>query len=341
MPKSNSKMTETDRKALMEKTHLVKPAPQKQKNPTSVKAPIEDSSGTKKTYKCFSCGKEYSKRSGNFPISPHPMFYANDGHCHICRDCTNHYLHKYEDMLDNDGDAALKHVGTLLGYYVGDSAVEMSKRVSRGQNRLYTLARQANIGEAKGKNYDNYIVESRGSSINSIDEFNELKTSGEINITNVTIERWGVGFSPEDYKALDEHYKMLKRQNPNADNNQEIFIKDLCYIKIQQMDAMKGKTDKSVDAFDKLTKLYRDTFKQAGLKTVVEADTSAEESLGVTLALISQYTPEEYYKDKKLYKDFDGLGDYISRFLFRPLKNLLAGSNERDEEYSIKDDGDE
>lgn len=85
--------------------------------------------------------------------------------------------------------------------------------------------------------------------------------------------------------------------------------------------------------------MYRDTFKQAGLKTVQEIDNSAEETLGVTLATISQYTPEEYYRDKELYKDFDGLGDYIKRFILRPIKNLVLGTNERDKTYCVKDDG--
>jgi hypothetical protein len=128
---------------------------------------------------------------------------------------------------------------------------------------------------------------------------------------------------------------MLKKQNPNCDNNQEIFIKDLCYIKLQQMTAM---NESNIKDFDTLTKLYRETFKQAGLKTIIETDTSSDEALGVTLAVISQYTPEEFYKDKKLYKDFDGLGDYLKRYVLRPLKNLLAGSSERDEEHSIKEE---
>ena len=59
--------------------------------------------------------------------------------------------------------------------------------------------------------------------------------------------------------------------------------------------------------------------------------------MGVTLATIAQYTPEEYYKDKKLYKDFDGLGDYFDRFVKRPLKNLMTGSIERDSEYCVKE----
>ena len=77
------------------------------------------------------------------------------------------------------------------------------------------------------------------------------------------------------------------------------------------------------------------------MKTVQESDASNEETFVVTLAVISQYTPEEYYKDKSLYKDFDNIGDYFKRFVLRPIKNLMFGSKERDEEYYVKDDDDE
>lgn len=330
-----TKMTDADRVKFAEQTQAIKPVPIKKKKPTSAKSPVEKNNFPKPVYRCFSCGDEFSKREGNFPNSPHPMFRGNDGYCHICRGCTTYYLGQYEEMLGNDSDAALKHLGTFLGYYVGNKTIEASRRVSRGQNRLYTLASQRNIGEAKGKNYDNYVLESKKAPIASMEELEDLKKRGDVNISTASIKRWGVGtLGADDYKMLDDHYKLLKEQNPNADNNQEIFIKDLCYIKLQQMEAM---ASKRIDDFDKLTKLYRDTFKQAGLKTVAEADASSDETLGVTLAVISQFTPEEYYKDKTLYKDFDGLGEYIKRFVTRPLKNLVSGSIERDEEYRIED----
>ena len=164
-----------------------------------------------------------------------------------------------------------------------------------------------------------------------------MKADGQTGITKVMFERWGQ-VSTEDIIALEDHYKMLKKQNPNCDNNQEIFIKDLCYTKLLQLKSFK---DGNSGDFEKYTKLYRDTFKQAGLKTVQETDASGEETLGVTLAVISQYTPEEYYKDKKLYKDFDGIGEYFSRFVLRPLKNLVLGTTERDKEYCVKDGEDD
>ena len=95
------------------------------------------------------------------------------------------------------------------------------------------------------------------------------------------------------------------------------------------------------DKYIKLTDQYSKTFTKAGLSTIQEIDNSANECLGVTLATISQYTPEEYYKDKELYKDYDKIGEYFDRFVKRPLRNLMTGTTDRDTEYFVKDNADD
>ena len=165
----------------------------------------------------------------------------------------------------------------------------------------------------------------------------EQAKSEESTISASAVDRWGVGFTEMDYRLMDDHYRLLKRQNPNCDANQEIFIKSLCSLSMLQANALR---DGDSDKYVKLTEQYAKTFKQAGLRTVEEKDNSSDECLGVTLAAISQYTPEEYYKNKDLYRDFDNIGDYFDRFVKRPLKNLMFGTNERDREYYVKDNGD-
>ena len=57
--------------------------------------------------------------------------------------------------------------------------------------------------------------------------------------------------------------------------------------------------------------------------------------LGMWVSDIEKYTPAEFYKDKKLFKDADDIGSYASRFIFRPLKNLLTGSKDLDKEFKL------
>src|SRR5574344_1286256 len=293
----------------------------------------------KKPYRCVTCGKRYSSQANNFSYSQSPLYDGNNHYLPTCVSCVDNLIGQYTELLGSQNEA-IKRVCLHYYIYVSDSLLNSCKKIDANRSRIKNYIRQCNMQQNAGKTYDSYLKETREGVIESLEHYDQLKEQGEINTSKVALERWeGIGFlADSDYKILEDHYKMLKKQNPNVDNNQEIFIKDLCYIKLLQMKALK---DSKSDDFDKFTKSYRETFKQAGLKTVKETDSSNDEVLGFTLGVISQYSPEKYYKDKILYKDFDGLGEYVTRFVLRPLKNLLMGTTDRDKEYCVKGDSDE
>ena len=68
---------------------------------------------------------------------------------------------------------------------------------------------------------------------------------------------------------MERHYDSLVAANPRSNSNQEIYIMDLCYTKMQQLKAIR---DGNVDNYNKLTESYRKSFKEAGLKTVQDND---------------------------------------------------------------------
>lgn len=284
---------------------------------------------------CYACGKSYKKQDGNFCKSLSPLFASNNGFVHICKKCTDKYYYNLVDLFSGNEEKAMDRMCQLFDWYYSDEIFAATRKISADRSRVCAYPAKSNLPqyEARDKTYVDTIDDRANNVIQNVEQLDEMKAEGQTNITKVMFERWGQ-VSTDDIIALEDHYKMLKKQNPNCDNNQEIFIKDLCYTKLLQLKSFK---DGNSGDFEKYTKLYRDTFKQAGLKTVQETDASGDEALGVTLAVISQYTPEEYYKDKKLYKDFDGIGEYFQRFVLRPLKNLVLGTTERDKEYCVKD----
>lgn len=206
--------------------------------------------------------------------------------------------------------------------------------------------RQLNMQQNKGKTFDTSIDngtfslsgERKGAMSSDkrvvvVDEYgNEQENENEVNAKD--IEKWGLGFQPVDYDVLNTHYKYLKTANPNCDSNQEIFVNDLCYIHMQKMKALRND---DVDNYNKLTESYRKSFKQAGLKTVEDLKTD-DETWGVWVGNVAQYTPEELYKDKNKYKDYDNLGDYYERFAVRPLKNIVLGTQDRDKEFYVHEE---
>ena len=154
------------------------------------------------------------------------------------------------------------------------------------------------------------------------------------------VKKWGKNLSIDDYDVLEDHYKLLKGANPNLNDNQEIYINELCYTKMFQMRALRnGDTDQ----FGKMSDNYRKTFTQAGLKAVREIESDSNDCWGEWVRRIEEYTPAEYYKNKSLFNDFDNVGEYFERFVLRPLRNLMHGTSDRDYEFSVEDteDGDE
>ena len=294
--------------------------------------------GRKHKFRCSCCGRGYTKQNGNFQKSNDVLFQSNDGYLPWCKACTDSYTTQMTALYCNNEEHAMKDFCQRAGWNYDVNALVASMETYSGhrdRTRIAHYAAKKNINCDGRKTWIDTLKHNHIQKQYEVITSREQAKSEESSVTATAIDRWGVGLAEGDYKLLDEHYKMLKKFNPNCDNNQEIFVKDLCYTQLLQTKAMRG--EGKPDDFEKYTRLYRDTFKQAGLKTIQETDNSSEETMGVTLAVISQYTPEEYYKDKKLYKDFDGLGEYIKRFITRPLRNLQHGTTDRDEEYCVKD----
>lgn len=223
-----------------------------------------------------------------------------------------------------------------LGIYI--KPLKCAREISSDRSRISHYAAKKNLNVGNRKTYFDTLKYNYEMKQDDIVTSREQAKSEESTITASAVDRWGVGFAEADYKNLDEHYRMLKKNNPNADNNQEIFIKSLCNLNMLMIRALK---DGDSDKYVKLADQYAKTFKQAGLRTIEERDNSNNETFGVTLATISEFTPEEFYKDKKLYEDWDELGDYYDRHICRSMENLMFDKNVRDKEFFVSDGEDD
>lgn len=295
----------------------------------------------KHKFKCVCCGKGFTSQSGNFQKTNDVLFQSNGGYLPWCKECTDSYVTQMTALYSNNEELAMKDFCQRAGWVYELNPLKASREVYSGHR---DRTRISHYGAKRNLN-----VDGRKTFIDSLKHWQDIKQDEiiqskndvkekDISVTGTAIDRWGIGLTEWDYDVLETHYKLLRRNNPNADNNQEIFIKALANLNWLMMKNLRSDGDS--DKYSKLVEQYSKTFKQAGLKTIEEKDNSADECLGVTLAAIAQYTPEEYYKNKSIYTDFDGIGDYFDRFVKRPLKNLMFGSNERDKEFCVKEDTD-
>ena len=153
-------------------------------------------------------------------------------------------------------------------------------------------------------------------------------------VTPEIVIKWGQGYSNKDYEILENMYKQWTYKNKSDTLAEQKTFKFLC---LKEFEIMKTRAegrpvDKLEDTFIKFMNAANVTPKDANAAT----DLENSNSLGVWIKDIEKYRPAEYFKDKKKYFDFDHLMDYLNRFIFRPLKNLLTGSREFDKEFNVE-----
>jgi len=293
-----------------------------------------------KKYKCTCCGDSWDTQKNHFSMSKSFLYQSNNGYINICNDCRDKYYYQLIDLYSGSEEKAIEHMCRQFGWIYNLEALEASRQVSADRSRISHYLAKKNLPQTTQYGYTdidtvkNDYLNRKETIIESKEHLEQLKANGIACSSATTVDRWGGGLTEWDYSTLDDHYKMLKKNNPNCDNNQEIFIKALCNLNWLMMKALRT-GDGDSDKYVKLTEQYSKTFKQAGLKTIEEKDSSNDETFCMTLGFISDYTPEEFYLDKELYKDGDNIGDYMDRHILRPMINLETGSSVRDKEFFV------
>lgn len=286
---------------------------------------------------CCHCGQELN--DSNFYIS-YSSFYAK-GHLPICKNC---FARKFDELSVEymSTKKAMQRMCIAFDVYYNE---EMFDNCGEDRSKLVgKYFRKLNLINYRDKTFEDTIEEGnftlsgerkivKERRVAVIDQYGN--ESVEDHVDKKDVEKWGLGFEPDDYKILNSHYKHLKNANPNLDSNAEIFIIDLCYTNMQKMKALR---ESRIDDYNKLTESYRKSFAAAGLKTAQDGMRTADDCWSTFVGIVSQYTPEEYYKDKDKYKDYDGLGEYYERMAIRPLRNLELGTNERDTEFYVHEE---
>lgn len=280
------------------------------------------------------CGKRFSRQKDNFSFSQSPFFKGNNSYLPVCKSCIDSVTDQYTEKLGNQ-DEAIKRIALHWDMYVSDSLLSSTKKIDANRSRVSCYIKDCNLQQNTGKTYDTYLDEQKSNTINSIEEFEKLKSEDTTSVSDRTFKRWGTGFSDVELTELDRHYKMLKDLQISADDVvQDIQIRSAC-----EQHIMKLRTrEKDPDKYIKFVESYNKTLEKAGLKSKANIRDSLNEGaviVGKWIDDIENHCPAEFYSDKKKYYDFFDIKEYIERFLYRPLKNLLLGTKEKDFEFNI------
>lgn len=297
-------------------------------------------------YTCVQCGKAYTTQKGKFYISHSPIYRYNK-YIPICKECM---MRTYDDYLFRyqNEKSAVRRMCMLYDIYFSEEVFQQTNNKNTQANAflIYMTKYNSKGNESKiiGKTFANTIeeentrkLEEQAKSLDHIPVM--MKTeNGEIDVSEYR-KKWGIGYTPEEYMAMEERYEILCKEIPNDNVIMDSLIRDLCNIKILEARCREQNDRTGVKDF---INLYQSTLNNANLKPKDQSKDGVNNSqpLGVMTDMIEKYMPAEYYKDKQLFEDYDSVGKYLKRFVTRPILNFLTGRVKNDEEYSIDNEED-
>ena len=290
-----------------------------------------DTSSKKETYKCWCCGTEYDRLQKNFTPTNFPLF-KRFGYYPVCRKCTDKFYSEMVSFFEDSEEKAIEFICMMYGLYFNPSPLAASRKISERRSRIHAYTSRVQINPWIGLSWLDTLRERFDESEKPIENPNDIDNISQYKLTQKMIKFWGSGYEPKVYPTLQGYYdELLKLCSEKPDVKKQKMMKNLCLLEYQmQVNIQAGKD------IGTLSNSYKSMVESAELKTD-SADIS-NDAFGKWVMDIEKYCPAEFYQDKKKYHDFFGITEYIERFMFRPLKNLIFGTKEPEKEYWVNDE---
>ena len=278
---------------------------------------------------CNKCDTE--KNEKEFYISKSDKYFSL-GKIPICKECIGKKYNEYYEKYKSER-TAIYHLCMYLWICFNDTIYKMASSAYSKEDvktpiwQLY-IQKLNSLGRANGAGID----------FDESDLLEETSYTGndEIIIDSRVKKRWGKGFTYEDYQWLEEDYMEWTTHTDCSQISVQKLVRMIC---IKELQIQKAREQNKQT--DKLEKSLLDLMNNSNLtpKTMSALNESESTKIyGTWIRDIEQTRPAEYFQDKKLYNDFDGIKDYYNRFILRPLKNLLTGSRDFDHEFNVEND---
>lgn len=272
---------------------------------------------------CTRCGTADKKL---FYISK-SIYFSSTGKLPLCKACMVKTLDE-KTMLLGSRELALDDLARMLDIKLIKSTYESVKTEEDTSIFISKYFRNIALKSAKDDTYSYYdsdfdITENTNIS-NDYSEEDEEEYQ-ELNRRQLAMD-WGNGFSDSDYIFLEKRYSKLSTMANIEYESDVVIIRQICLEELNLRKVReKGGTTK--DALRTIQELMSTaSIRPTDIKA---ANAGALSSYyGKWIDQIEETEPAEFFKDKSLYEDYDGLGQYFKDWILRPLKNLLTGSRD-------------
>ena len=274
---------------------------------------------------CTCCGKRYTKQKGNFPFSNSPLFAANGGHATICKTCLDKYFYTLTEFYSGNEEKAVERCCQLFDWYYADDILASCRRISADRSRIgaYPSKMQLPQYKQRGITYLDTIKERASVNINDAEDLLEAKDGlADLKVRKKTITMFGMGYSMEQYKFLQEQYDDWTARCEAKTKAQEELFKNLCIaqLNIQIAQQTGGKVKDAMDTFQSL-------LGSANLKPAQNNDSAFADSQSFG-TLIKKFEEERPIPDPDPeWKDVDGIARYITVYFLGHLCKMIGIKN--------------
>ena len=272
-------------------------------------------------YKCCTCGKKYTKQSGNFSYSQSPLFKGNNSFLPICNNCLENLVEQYTELLGSQNEA-IKRVCLHWDMYFSESTLNSTKKIDANRSRIKNYVKNCNLFQNAGKTYDTYLKEINSERIDTINDLEELKQDKEIKVNQETIKFFGLGYTPEQYRFLQDQYDDWTHRHECRTKSQEEVFKNLCIaqLNIQIAQQTGGKVKDAMDSFQNL-------LGTANLKPC-QTNENALADQNTFGTLIKKWENEKPISEPDPeWKDVDGIARYIHIYFLGHLCKMMGIKN--------------
>lgn len=274
---------------------------------------------------CSCCGKKYTKQKGNFPYSNSPLFAGNGGYVTICKSCIDKYFYNLVDFFSGNEEKAADRMCQICDWFYADDIWGVCRKISSDRSRIGALPSKASLPQYKqrGTTYLDTIKERASANINDAEDLMDNQEGlADLKVRKRTISMFGMGYSMEQYKFLQEQYDDWTARCEAKTKAQEELFKNLCIaqLNIQIAQQTGGKVKDAMDTFQSL-------LGSANLKPVQNNDNALADSQSFG-TLIKKFEEEKPIPEPDPeWKDVDGIVKYITVYFLGHLCKMIGIKN--------------
>lgn len=295
---------------------------------------LVDQAPPNKTYICMACGHEYSKQKGNFLISHSPLYAGNNGYFPVCKKCVDAYYYNLVDVFSGNEEKAMRRVCEVADWYYSDEIFATTRKISADRSRVSAYPSKANINQGVDREtgrHKTFIDTLKDESNQTLDTSIDVETAiqnRELKTPQKTIKFFGLGFSTDDYKFLQDQYDDWVARHECKTKVQEELFKNICIaqLNIQKAEQTGMKVPEAMKAF-------QDLLGTANIKPNQTNDNALADQNTFGTLIKKWENTRPISEPEEEWKDVDHIIWYVSVYFFGHLCKVVGIKNRYSKMY--------